>query len=42
MLSDLIVDGATSLIDVSLLRIERFAEGRLIQSDVAYVSRSLA
>ena len=42
ILSDLIVDGATSLVDVALLRIERFAEGDLIQPGVAYTGRSLA
>ncbi len=42
ILSDLIVDGATSLIDINLLRVERFAAGELILPDVAYASRSLA
>jgi len=42
ILSDLVVDGETSLADVGLLRIERFAEGALIQPDVAYAGRSLA
>jgi len=42
ILSDLIVDGATSLVDIGLFRIERFAEGELIQPGVAYAGRSLA
>ena len=42
ILGDLILDGATALVDVGLLRIERFAEGDLVQPDVAYAGRSLA
>ena len=42
ILTDLIMDGSTSVADIGLFRIERFAEGQLIQPDVAYAGRSLA
>ena len=42
ILSDVIVDGETSLVDVGFFRIERFAEGDLIRSDIGYVGGSLA
>ena len=41
MLSDLIVDGATSLVDIGLFRIERFAENELIPPGVAYAEGSM-
>lgn len=42
ILSDLIVDSATTVADVSMFRIERFAAGKLITAGGVYASRSLA
>jgi len=42
ILADVVIDGSTSVADVGLLRVERFAEGDLVQPDVAYAGRSLA
>ena len=42
ILSDLVVDGSTDMIDVSPFRIERFAEDDLLLGGEGYANRSLA
>lgn len=42
ILSDLVIDGATDLIDVHPFRVERFAEGDLLNAEDGYMNRSLA
>jgi len=42
ILSDLVIDGSTDLIDVQPFRVERFAEGDLLGAEDGYMNRSLA
>ena len=42
ILSDLVVDGSTDMIDVSPFRVERFAEDDLLLGGEGYANRSLA
>ena len=42
ILSDLVVDGSTDLIDIDPFRIERFAEGDLLTQSEGYANRTLS
>ncbi len=42
MLSDVVLDGDTHVADISMFRVERFAEGKLVAAPEGYGTRSLA
>ncbi|MCH8818307.1 MAG: FAD-binding oxidoreductase [Chloroflexi bacterium] len=42
MLSDVVLDGDTQVADISMFRVERFAEGKLVAAPEGYGTRSLA
>jgi sarcosine oxidase subunit beta len=42
ILSDLVLDGSTDMIDIAPFRVERFAEGDLLTEGQGYTNRSLA
>jgi glycine/D-amino acid oxidase-like deaminating enzyme len=42
LLAEQVIDGAASLIDIGMFRVERFAEGKLIESAGGYSVRSLS
>ena len=42
IISDLVIDGSTDMIDVNPFRIERFAEDDLLLGGEGYSNRSLA
>ena len=42
ILSDVILDGDTAVADISMFRVERFAEGDLMAAPEGYGARSLA
>ncbi len=42
IISDLIIDGSTKMIDIAPFRVERFAENDLLLDEVGYTNRSLS